>query len=198
MYDTKKITQEQIELFKKNIWNFYHQQGRTFAWRNVDDPYQVFVSEVMLQQTQTYRVESKFEQFIETFSSFEILACVHLSEVLGVWQGLGYNRRGKFLHQAAQKIMHEHDGILPSDPETLVTLPGIGPATAASIAAFAYNRPTVFIETNIRSVFIHAFFAQNKRGISDKDLISLIEQALDYDFCFFTERKFAYLVSTVF
>jgi len=181
MLNSKKISPKLRTQFKKTIWDFYHQHGRDFVWRNVDNPYHVFVSEVMLQQTQTYRVEPKFDQFIEAFSSFEILADAQLREVLGVWQGLGYNRRGKFLHQAAQKIMHEHDGILPSDPEQLNRLPGIGPATAASLAAFAYNRPTVFIETNIRSVFIHYFFEQKKTAISDKDLLPLIEQTLDYD-----------------
>jgi len=181
MLGTKVIAQKQIELFKKTIWNYYHDYGRVFVWRNIDNPYYIFVSEVMLQQTQTYRVESKFEQFIEVFPSFAVLASAQLCEVLGVWQGLGYNRRGKFLHQAAQSIMQRHDGVLPDDPEILVQLPGIGPATAASLAAFAYNRPTVFIETNIRSVFIHVFFHQDRKEISDKNLLPLIEQTLSHD-----------------
>lgn len=133
----------------------------------------------MLQQTQTYRVEPKFEQFIATFSTFEMLAQATLAEVLSVWQGLGYNRRAKFLHQAAHIIVQKYDGILPDDPEILVELPGIGPATAASMTAFAYNKPTVFIETNIRAVFIHTFFPPDESSIADKVLLNLIEQTVD-------------------
>jgi len=175
----QQLLQEQVNHFQKQIWDFYRNYGRNFVWRNCDNPYHVFVSEVMLQQTQTHRVEPKFEQFIEAFSSFEMLASAQLSEVLGVWQGLGYNRRGKFLHKSAQLIITEFEGALPDDPEILVQLPGIGPATAASLAAFAYNRPTVFIETNIRSVFIHTFFSNKKTAISDQELLPLIEQTVD-------------------
>lgn len=172
---------DQVKNFKEMIWDFYHQHGRQFAWRNVDNPYHVFISEVMLQQTQTSRVEHKFEEFIAAFSSFQMLSESSLADVLSVWQGLGYNRRGKYLHQAAQKIVACYDGVLPDEPEILVKLPGIGPATASSVAAFAYNRPTVFIETNIRSVFIHTFFHASKKGVTDKEIIALVEQTLDHD-----------------
>lgn len=164
--------------FKETIWNYYHVQGRDFSWRNVDDPYKVFISEVMLQQTQTKRVIAKYEEFLEAFSSFEMLALASLRDVLSVWQGLGYNRRGKFLYEAAQIIIEIYNGILPNDPELLVRLPGIGPATAASICAFAFNRPTVFIETNIRAVYLHFFFYE-KTAIHDKELFPLIEQTVD-------------------
>jgi len=175
------IHQDSIAEFRKKIWDFYHAHGRSFAWRNSDNPYYVFISEVMLQQTQTHRVEYKFEEFIEAFPDFSMLASAPLREVLGVWQGLGYNRRGKFVHQAAQMIMREFEGALPEDPAQLVRLPGIGPATAASIAAFAYNSPTIFIETNIRSVFIHHFFNTAKKDISDKDVLALVECTVDHD-----------------
>lgn len=175
-----KLSKDKILSFQKFIWDFYKTYGRSFAWRNVESPYYVVISEVMLQQTQTYRVEPKFDQFIEVFPDFATLAAAPLRTVLGVWQGLGYNRRGKYLHEVAQKVMSEFAGKLPNDPAILVTFPGIGKATAASICAFAFNVPTLFIETNIRAVYIHSFF--NKRtDVHDKELLPLIEQTLDHE-----------------
>ncbi len=175
----KKLTADQIACFQKVIWDFYSCNKREFAWRNCDNPYYIFISEVMLQQTQTHRVVSKFEEFIISFPDFESLSEASLAEVLSVWQGLGYNRRGKYLHQSAQRIVEYYDGFLPDDLSVLVQLPGIGPATAASIAAFAYNAPTIFIETNIRSVFIHTFFNKSAEKIDDKILLDLIAQTVD-------------------
>lgn len=132
----------------------------------------------MLQQTQTYRVEPKFLQFIGLFPTLESLAAASLANVLGAWQGLGYNRRAKFLHMAAQEIVVKHGGKVPEKPEHLEKLPGIGYATACSIAAFAYRVPTVFIETNIRAVFINFFFP-DQEGIHDKQLMPLVAQAVE-------------------
>lgn len=173
-----KLTSTDVALFQKTIWNFYKQHGRSFAWRNTENPYYVVVSEIMLQQTQTYRVEKKYEQFILEFPTFKSLAQATLRDVLSIWQGLGYNRRGKALHAIAQKVEKECNGLLPNNPLILETFPGIGPATAGSICAFAFNTPTVFIETNIRTVYLHSFFP-NKNQISDKQLLPLIEQTVD-------------------
>lgn len=169
-----------IASFRDFIWTFYQKEGRLFEWRNVDNPYYVLVSEIMLQQTQTYRVEPKYRDFITEFSSFESLANASLRDVLGIWQGLGYNRRGKFLHETAQKVINDFGGQLPDDPDILVTLPGIGKNTAGSVSAFAFNKPTIFIETNIRTVFIHSFF-KDKDGVHDNEIMPLIEQTLDQD-----------------
>lgn len=169
-----------LALFKKSIWSFYKDNGRNFAWRNINNPYYVVVSEIMLQQTQTRRVIEKYEQFIIAFGSFQELAQATLRDVLTVWQGLGYYRRARYLYQIAQKIVDEYDGILPQDLRILETFPGIGPATASSICAFAFNMPTIFIETNIRTVFIHYFF-QDQVEVKDKELIPLIIESLDYD-----------------
>lgn len=167
-----------ITEFKEFIWNFYRDNKRDFAWRNSHNPYYILVSEVMLQQTRTSRVVHKYEEFIAAFADFQALADASLRDVLGVWQGLGYYRRARFLHQLAQKVVNEYAGILPQDTKTLQTLPGIGPNTAASICAFAFNQPTVFIETNIRTVFIDSFF-RDKTDITDKQLLPLITAALD-------------------
>jgi len=170
----------QLTAFKEFIWNFYHQNKRDFAWRHVDNPYYVVVSEIMLQQTQTHRVISKYEEFIASFPTFESLAAATLRDVLTVWQGLGYYRRARYVHQLAQIVVNEHDGILPQDPKILQKLPGIGPNTAGSICAFAFNKPVIFIETNIRTVFIDSFFCAQE-SVSDKELLPLIEASIDAD-----------------
>ena len=173
-----KLSKRKISLFQKKIWDFYTAQGRLFAWRHVSDPYRVLVSELMLQQTQTHRVIEKFEEWMRVFPTFSLLAQATLHEVLLVWQGLGYNRRGKYLYEVAKRVVAEFDGTLPSDSEVLVTFPGIGPATAASICAFAFNMPTVFIETNIRTVFLYSFF-QKRDQIHDFEIIPLVSQTVD-------------------
>lgn len=167
------------ENFKTLIWDFYKAYGRNFPWRNTDNPYHIVVSEVMLQQTQTYRVEPKYEQFIATFPNFESLATAPLNVVLGAWQGLGYNRRAKMLQQLAQQVVNQHKGILPTSPEILETFPGIGYATASSICAFAFNKPTVFIETNIRTVFITHFFKDISQ-VHDREIMPLVAQTVDH------------------
>ncbi len=173
-----KLNQESISAFQNFIWQFYTDNGRQFPWRNEASPYAVLVSEIMLQQTQTYRVEPKYEQWMLAFSSFDMLAQANLRDVLSAWQGLGYNRRGMALHKIAHIVMQEHGGQLPADPAVLESFPGIGKATAASICAFAFNMPTVFIETNIRAVFIHTFFKQ-KEEVSDKELLPFVAQTVD-------------------
>lgn len=173
-----KLSKHTVSLFQKKIWDFYKKQGRSFAWRNVSDPYRVLISELMLQQTQTHRVIHKFEEWMQAFPTFAVLAQATLHEVLLVWQGLGYNRRGKYLHEISKKVVVEFDGTLPVDQEVLMTFPGIGQATAASISAFAFNTPTVFIETNIRTVFLYTFF-QKKDRVHDREILPLVAQTVD-------------------
>ncbi len=167
-----------VQEFHQHIYAFYAENKRSFAWRYTDNPYYVFISEIMLQQTQTDRVCNKFESFLEQFPTLFDLSDASLSEVLTAWQGLGYNRRAKFLHQTAQLICSLYNGTIPKDPIILKQLPGIGAYTSCSIATFAYNIPTVFIETNIRAVFIHHFF-NNQTNIHDKELFPFIEKYLD-------------------
>jgi A/G-specific adenine glycosylase len=163
--------------FIQKIWDFYHEQGRSFIWRNDITPYRIVVSEIMLQQTQTSRVSEKFPLFLSKFPDFESLSKATLPEVLLEWQGLGYNRRGKFLHEIAKNVVSEFGGTLPQDPVVLETFPGIGKNTAGSVCAFAFNLPEPFIETNIRRVYIHEFF-QDSIEVHDKELMPLIEQTI--------------------
>lgn len=180
MFTEIKPTRSQIKKFQNTVWNYYRANGRNFAWREKVTPYRVVVSEIMLQQTQTERVAKKFPEFISLFPNFTSLARASKADVIRAWQGLGYNRRAVALHAIAQKVMNDYKGRLPKNPEQLIALPGIGPNTAGSIMAFAFNIPTTFIETNIRSVFIHYFFplaGQDK--VHDKNLIPLITQTVD-------------------
>ncbi len=176
--NTSTLSDKEAELFREMVWSYYQHHRRSFSWREEITPYRVVVSEIMLQQTQTDRVKPKFEAFVAQFDSFALLAQATQREVLQMWQGLGYNRRGLALHKIAQRVMHEHEGALPNEPAALVNFSGIGPNTAASICAFAFNKPVTFIETNIRTVFLHVFF-RDQDGIHDKALMPLIEQALD-------------------
>lgn len=166
--------------FKKTIWDYYKKNGRhDLPWRKTKDPYKILISEVMLQQTQVSRVIEKYKSFLKKFPTAKALAEAPLKDVLLEWQGLGYNRRAKYLKLCAEKVVNNFNGTFPKDFKTLTTLPGIGPATAGDILAFAYNIPVPVIETNIRSVFIHFFFPEGTpRGIHDQDLLPLIEKTL--------------------
>ncbi len=168
----------EVTKFQKLIHDFAADNSRSMPWRDTTDPYYILVSEIMLQQTQVDRVVPKFNQFITEFPDIETLASANLSDVLKVWSGLGYSRRAKFLWQSAQQIVSEFHGTIPSTIDELVILPGIGPNTAGAIMAYAYNQPVVFIETNIRTVYLHHFFA-DLDDISDAQLREKVELTLD-------------------
>ncbi len=136
------------------------------------------VSEVMLQQTQVTRVIDKYLLFTTRFPTVFDLARASFLEVLRIWQGLGYNRRAKFLHNAAKIIVDRYGGHVPRVIDELDLLPGIGKDTAAAICVYAYNMPLVFIETNIRTVYIHHFFKNTTLPVSDKALLPFIERTL--------------------
>jgi len=166
-----------IEEFRKIVLDYYRDYGRDLAWRRTTDPYRIMVSEIMLQQTQVERVTMKYPAFLSVFPDFPTLAGAPLADVLAVWQGMGYNRRAISLQKSARRVVEEFDGALPQDPDILATFPGIGKATAASICAFAFNLPVVFIETNIRRVFIHFFFGDHGT-VDDSEILPLARDAL--------------------
>jgi A/G-specific adenine glycosylase len=173
------FSKKQILDFRKMVYNHFKQYGRTtLPWRTDYNPYHILVSEIMLQQTQVDRVIGKFTAFIERFPAVVDLADAPLDEVLNQWQGLGYNRRAKALREAAIKIVEQFECTLPDNPESLRTLPGIGPATASSIAAFAFNKPTLFLETNIRTVYIHHFF-NDQKSVDDGAILPVADAMLD-------------------
>ncbi|MFW9936726.1 MAG: A/G-specific adenine glycosylase [Candidatus Thorarchaeota archaeon] len=179
MYKKKNLSPEIIKIFQEIIYNYYKNNAREFPFRKNITPYNVLVSEVMLQQTQTGRVSEKFLNFTAKFSNFQELADASLEDVLKAWQGLGYNRRAIALKTISERIINEYNGKLPKDIEILQSFPQIGHNTASSIAAFAYNLPTIFIETNIRRVYIYFFFPGNY-SVKDNEILKLVQKTMDF------------------
>lgn len=166
------------EQFKDLLAQKGEELYRTMPWREDTRPYYVLVSELMLQQTQVSRVVPKFQEFISRFPNESALASAELAEVLKYWQGLGYNRRAKFLHESAKMIVNGMSGKFPVDEQDLLKLPGVGKNTAGAIAAYAFNRPSIFVETNVRTVYLHHFF-NDKLDVHDKEIIELLEATID-------------------
>ena len=169
-----------LEAFRSLVLRHYQIHGRDLPWRRTHDPYLIMVSEVMLQQTQVTRVEPKYVEFIEAFPDLGSLARAPLETVLRHWQGLGYNRRAISLKRAAEMVAAEYGGLIPRDLPSLRRLPGVGAATAAAVAAFAFGDPHPFLETNIRAVYLHHFFAY-REDVTDKELLPLVEATLDHE-----------------
>jgi A/G-specific adenine glycosylase len=163
--------------FQKIIWTRYKQNKREFPWRNTRDPYRILVSEIMLQQTQTDRVVPKYKAFLKLFPTFKVLARASTTDVLIAWQGLGYNRRALNLKRAAEKVVSDFKNKLPSTLPELISLPGIGHYTAGALLAFAFDLPSPFIETNIRTVYLHFFF-NDKVKVHDKEILKMVENTL--------------------
>jgi A/G-specific adenine glycosylase len=173
-----QLAASRIRSFQKIIYGYYNAQGRDLPWRRRMNPYRVLVSEIMLQQTQVERVIVKYREFLAAFPDFPTLAKAPNAKLLKAWSGMGYNRRALSLKALAQKVMSEYRGKLPPDPKELVALPGIGKYTAGAVSAFAFNKPAVFMDTNIRRVYIHGFF-QDRVNIHDEELVPLVEQTMD-------------------
>lgn len=144
-----------------------------------DRGYRVLVSEVMLQQTQVTRVITKYEQWMQRWPTIDDACNATLAEVLVMWSGLGYNRRAKYLYETLQRIHNDHSGIVPNGIAELTSMPGIGPNTAAAIIVYTYNVPIPFIETNIRTVYIDAFFTDTKTLVTDKEILALVNNTMD-------------------
>jgi A/G-specific adenine glycosylase len=132
----------------------------------------------MLQQTQTGRVSEKFLNFVRKFPDYKTLSESPLEDVLKAWQGLGYNRRAIALKNIAETIINDYEGILPDSIETLKSFPQIGHNTASSIVAFAFNKPSIFIETNIRRVYIYFFFPW-KEKVDDREILPIVKKTID-------------------
>lgn len=161
--------------FIKKVQAHYKRYGRhDLPWRLTQDPYKILVSEVMLQQTQVERVTPFYKNFIKQFPTAKKLAAAPLSDVLRAWQGLGYNRRAKNLHQAAKVLATPR---LSLGVEELEKLPGVGPYTARAVAAFAFNADVVFVETNIRTAILFQFFAK-KQNVQDGEILAILEKLL--------------------
>lgn len=142
------------------LLDWYERHQRDLPWRRDPSPYRVFVSELMLQQTQVDRVIPYFERFVERFPTVHALAAASRVEVIQVWAGLGYNRRAVYLHEAARAIVERHGGEIPDEPGALRALPGIGEYTAGAILSIAFGRDAAAADTNALRVVERFAFGQ--------------------------------------
>lgn len=140
------------------LLDWYARHRRDLPWRRTRDPYAILLSEVMLQQTQVHRVIPKYHEFLARFPTFCALASTPLAEVIRRWAPLGYNRRAVRLHRIARAVVERYDGALPSDPQTLLALEGIGPYTAAAVACFAFGHDVPVLDTNVRRVLSRVLY----------------------------------------
>lgn len=164
-----------IRSFQQTILSFYEENGRDLPWRQTQDPYKIWVSEVMLQQTQVSRVIPKYTSWVDDYPTIPSLANATFKDVLQHWNGLGYNNRARWLHNAAQRLADENTG-LPRDEDALQDLPGIGPYTARAIKIFAYNDDVVTVDTNIRRVLLSELGLDE--DLKEQDLYDVARQAL--------------------
>lgn len=174
------LNQLEKDAFISAVWSYYEQHARILPWREpektgVFDPYKILVSEIMLQQTQVDRVQEKYRIFLDKFPDIESLSGATFEDVLRIWSGLGYNRRAKYLHEFA---INQAGREFPRNLNELIKYKGIGTNTAAAVLVYGFNVPITFVETNIRTVYLHSFLS-NKEKVSDKEIIELVEQTLD-------------------
>ncbi|MBK6291319.1 MAG: A/G-specific adenine glycosylase [Ignavibacteria bacterium] len=138
----------------RSLLRWYRANGREFPWRTATvDPYVVLVSETMLQQTQASRVAEALPRFLERYPSIGSLAKAGNGEIIRQWKGMGYNSRAMRLRDAAKAVVRDHNGVIPSSPEILLSLPGVGPYTSAAVACFAFNKRVVVLDVNVRRVY---------------------------------------------
>ena len=176
------MSSSRILKFRQTVWQYWKAHGRhDLPWRKTKDPYRILVSEVMLQQTQVPRVIEKYKEFLRKFPTVHALAKASLADVLKAWSGLGYNRRAKYLHDAAKAIIRDHERPYLSNAVVLDKYKGIGPYTASAVRVFAYNEPDMLIETNIRAAFIHHFYSSvlQKTAIADAALLPVVTEAAE-------------------
>jgi A/G-specific adenine glycosylase len=155
--------------FRRRLLRWFRRHGRDLPWRRTRDPYHVIVSEFMLQQTQVARVEPYYRRFLESYPSIHALAGASGSMVRESWSGLGYYRRAEYLHQLARLVVQDHGGSIPSHPDDLRKLPGVGRYTAGAVASFAFERSTPAVDTNVARVIRRAFHPRgSKRTLSSR------------------------------
>jgi A/G-specific adenine glycosylase len=164
------LTDESVETLQNHLLTWFAQNRRDLPWRLTRDPYQILVSEVMLQQTQVDRVIPYFERWLARFPDLTALAEAPTRDVIEIWAGLGYNRRAVNLQRTAQAVRDEHGGTFPSDAAALQALPGIGPYTAGAIAAFAFEQDAVFLDTNMRRVVHRLVFGSDIPALTVTEL----------------------------
>ena len=141
-----------ISLFQQRLLEWYHRNQRRLPWRETRDPYRIWVSEVMLQQTRVATVVDYYHRFLDRFPDVHVLAEAEQQAVLKVWEGLGYYARARNLHRAAQQVTAEHGGCIPADYDRFRALPGVGEYIAAAVLSIAFDRPHAVVDGNVKRV----------------------------------------------
>lgn len=176
------IDSEELRRFGVRLRRWYRRNARDLPWRKTRDPYHVLVSELMLQQTQVARVVDFYGAFLNRFPTLHHVAESPVHHVLEQWEGLGYYARARNLHKLAQTVAHDeqHAGVLPSTPDALQALPGIGAYTAGAVASFAYERRAPLVDTNVARVLLRIFAPEfaPKSAIGQKVAWALAEATL--------------------
>ncbi|MFB6077729.1 MAG: A/G-specific adenine glycosylase [Halarchaeum sp.] len=157
---------DDVDAVRDALVSWYESDHRSFPWRETTEPYEILVSEVMSQQTQLGRVETAWREFLDEWPTVADLAAADRSDVVAFWTGhsLGYNNRARYLHEAAEQVMTEHDGAFPEDPEGLQELMGVGPYTANAVASFAFDNGNAVVDTNVERVLYRAFDVPDDDG----------------------------------
>lgn len=170
-----KLKKSEIKKFQRMIWEWWNKNKRDLPWRRTKDPYKIFISEIMLQQTQVDRVLPKYKEFIKTYPTVHTLAKANLAEIIKLWKGMGYNRRAVYLKRAAEMIIKNYRGTFPSDSKELEKLPGVGKYTAAAICCFAFGKDEVVVDTNVRQIISHFFI---KKGATESEIYNVAQLIL--------------------
>jgi len=160
----------------KSLLDWYGKTARNLPWRGTHDPYVIWISEIMLQQTQVKTVLPRFAAWFERFPDITSLASATIDDVLKAWEGLGYYRRARFIHTAAQRIVTEHHGYFPKSFDDILNLPGIGQSTAGAIASFCFGARTPVLDGNVKRV-LRRWHAMP--GATEKILWAWAQQAID-------------------
>jgi A/G-specific adenine glycosylase len=168
--------------FSKKLLKWYTVHQRKLPWRETGDPYKIWISEIMLQQTTVPAVIPYYKKWLSQFPDVQSLAAAPLQQVLKIWQGLGYYQRAKNLHRSAQILLEEYKGKIPEDYETLIGLPGFGPYTTAAVLSIAYNKPYPVIDANVRRVWMRIMGMRKESTPKvDKDIFIHMKPCLPLD-----------------
>ncbi|MDE3104462.1 MAG: A/G-specific adenine glycosylase [Acidobacteriota bacterium] len=175
----EQLTPRQIASFRRALMAWYRAQARTLPWRGIHDPYRTWVSEIMLQQTRVAAVIERYNEFISRFPTVVALALASEQQVLAAWSGLGYYRRARLLHRAAQFLLAEREGQLPTTAAALRTLPGVGLYTSAAIASIAFGEPVAVVDGNVERVLLRVTGqAETPAAVQSRQLAELAQQLI--------------------
>jgi len=164
---------------RQSLLKWYEQFGRNLPWRHTQDPYEIWVSEIMLQQTQVKTVVPYYQRWLVEFPSLEVLARADQQQVLKIWQGLGYYSRARNLHRAAQQILQQYGGKFPTEPTVVLKLIGIGRTTAGGILSAAFNQPLAVLDGNVKRILARLVGLQDFPSKALPQLWQLSETLLD-------------------